>query len=300
SGHLRSLSRPDSRVQRTGRPWRPRRNVRALRLHDFAVLRLADCEDHRSRARSPGSHRTDAPDARDDGDRRHQNHNPTAPAHSCRPRVRCRHCHHIVHGAIPGASPVRATGRSCVTNVRSDRAISSGHFMETRSVLCRLCAVVDVDVATQAPWRPFDLAAAYLAGGARLLQLRAKTLPSGAMLDLASRIVEVARHAGATVIVNDRADIALLSRADGVHIGQDDLMPSAAREILGREAVVGVSTHTESQIRAAAMEPVTYMAIGPVFHTSTKETGYAAVGEEGVRVAAAIARSAGLGVVAIG
>jgi thiamine-phosphate pyrophosphorylase len=187
-----------------------------------------------------------------------------------------------------------------VINVRPVRTISSGHLMETRNVPSRLCAVVDVDVATHAGWRPVDLAAAYLAGGARLLQLRAKTLPSGAFLDLASRIVEVARDAGATVIVNDRADIARLSAADGVHVGQDDLIPSAARAIVGREAVVGISTHTESQLRAAAMEPVTYIAIGPVFQTSTKVTGYAAVGEEGVRVAAVIARKAGLEVVAIG
>ncbi|PWT85495.1 MAG: thiamine phosphate synthase [Blastocatellia bacterium] len=169
-----------------------------------------------------------------------------------------------------------------------------------RRPLSGLCAVVDVDVAERAGWRPIDLATAYLAGGARLLQLRAKTLSSGAFLDLATHIVELARPAGATVIVNDRADIARLSAADGVHVGQDDLLASAARAIVGREATVGISTHTESQLRAAALEPVTYMAIGPVFRTATKATGYAPVGVEGVRTAAAIGRKAGLEVVAIG
>jgi thiamine-phosphate pyrophosphorylase len=149
-----------------------------------------------------------------------------------------------------------------------------------------LNAIVDVDVAERAGWTPLDLAAAYLNGGARFLQIRAKSLAGGAFLDLASRIREIAHAAGAIVVVNDRADIARLSGADGVHLGQDDLAPLAARAIVGPGAVLGLSTHTVAQIDAAILRPVTYVAVGPVFGTSTKSTGYDGVGLDRVRYAA--------------
>jgi thiamine-phosphate pyrophosphorylase len=88
------------------------------------------------------------------------------------------------------------------------------------------------------------------------------------------------------VIVNDRADLARLSRAAGVHVGQDDLPPAAARAQLGPDAIVGCSTHSEAQIEAALGEPVTYIAVGPVFGTKTKDTGYGPVGLELVSAAA--------------
>jgi thiamine-phosphate pyrophosphorylase len=105
-------------------------------------------------------------------------------------------------------------------------------------------------------------------------------------------LVARARNAGAIVIVNDRADIAKLSGADGVHVGQDDLDPMAARGILGSAAVIGMSTHSPDQVRAAAKMAVDYIAVGPVFGTSTKDTGYHAVGTALVREAAAILRDA--------
>jgi thiamine-phosphate pyrophosphorylase len=149
-----------------------------------------------------------------------------------------------------------------------------------------LNAIVDVDAAQRAGWTPLDLAAAYLNGGARFLQIRAKSLAGAAFLDLASRIREIAHAAGAILVVNDRADIARLSGADGVHVGQDDLTAGAARAIVGPSAVIGLSTHTGPQIDAAALQPVTYVAVGPVFGTSTKATGYEAVGLDLVRYAA--------------
>jgi thiamine-phosphate pyrophosphorylase len=149
-----------------------------------------------------------------------------------------------------------------------------------------LNAIVDVDVAERAGWMPLDLVAAYLNGGARFLQIRAKSLAGAAFLDLASRMAEIAHAAGAIVVVNDRADIAALSGADGVHLGQDDLAPVAARAIVGPGAVLGLSTHTVPQIDAAIAQPVTYVAVGPVFGTSTKATGYDAVGLDRVRYAA--------------
>ena len=102
------------------------------------------------------------------------------------------------------------------------------------------------------------------------------------------------------VIVNDRADIARLSGADGVHVGQDDLSPSAVRKVIGADAVVGVSTHTMEQLERALDEPVSYVAIGPVFGTKTKKTGYDAIGLERVADAARRASGRGLPLVAIG
>jgi thiamine-phosphate pyrophosphorylase len=94
------------------------------------------------------------------------------------------------------------------------------------------------------------------------------------------------------VIVNDRADIAALCSADGVHVGQDDLDAASVRRILGSSAIVGISTHTPEQARAASRLPVDYIAVGPIFGTSTKDTGHRAVGTALVGEAAAIIRAA--------
>jgi thiamine-phosphate pyrophosphorylase len=163
-----------------------------------------------------------------------------------------------------------------------------------------LNAIIDVEAAARIGWRPTDVARAFLSGGARFLQLRAKTLPSGAFLDLARELVDLARGAGATVIVNDRADVARLSNAHGVHVGQDDLVPADVRAVAGTDAIIGLSTHTASQIGTAVRQPVDYVAVGPVFGTSTKATGYEAIGLDRVRAAAAAAAAAGKPLVAIG
>ena len=131
-----------------------------------------------------------------------------------------------------------------------------------------------------------------------MLQLRAKALPSGRFLDLAERLTVLAAPYGAAVIVNDRVDLALLSGATGVHVGQEDLAPNDARRLLGPDAVVGYSTHTIGQVEGALLEPVTYVAVGPIFGTRTKETGYDPVGLDLVGQAARLAR--GRPVVAIG
>jgi thiamine-phosphate pyrophosphorylase len=169
-----------------------------------------------------------------------------------------------------------------------------------RSDLSKLNAIVDVEAAERAGWRPVDLARAFLDGGATFLQLRGKNVSSARLLAEASAIVAIARGAGATLIINDRADIARLAGADGVHIGQQDLAATAVRRIVGGRAIVGLSTHTVDQLERAVHEPVSYVAIGPVFGTSTKDTGYAAVGLSLVRDAAARAKPAGLPLVAIG
>ena len=180
-------------------------------------------------------------------------------------------------------------------------------------------AIVDADVAARAGWTFTNLAAAYLSGGATLLQLRAKKASSAWLLDTATAIVTLAHQANAVVIVNDRADIARLSGADGVHVGQDDLAPASVRRIVdagagpaspeasggpgGSEApgvIVGLSTHTPEQLEAALHLPVSYIAIGPVFGTATKVTGHTSLGLEAVRRAAARTSDRGVPLVAIG
>ena len=180
-------------------------------------------------------------------------------------------------------------------------------------------AIVDAEAAARAGWTVTDLAAAYLSGGATLLQLRAKAASSAWLLDAATAIVTQAHQANAIVIVNDRADIARLSGADGVHVGQDDLAPASVRQIVDAGAdpaapgasggpggfgapgaIVGLSTHTAEQLEAALHLPVSYIAMGPVFGTVTKVTGHPSLGLEAVRRAAARTSERGVPLVAIG
>lgn len=118
--------------------------------------------------------------------------------------------------------------------------------------------------------------------GARLIQVREKTMPSGDLLREASEAVRTARELGARIIINDRADIALMSGAAGVHLGQTDLPPAAARRLLGEHAVIGYSTHNEAQAFEAAKLPIDYVAIGPVFATATKNDAEPVLGPAGV------------------
>lgn len=161
-----------------------------------------------------------------------------------------------------------------------------------------LYVICDADACRDAGWTLTDFASACLDGGARLLQIRAKAAASGQFLDEALAIV--GRAAGAQVIINDRADIARLSGAAGVHVGQDDLSPAEVRTMLGDDTIVGWSTHTPAQLDEAFSLPVSYVAIGPVFETSTKSTGYDALGVEPVRDAARRTAARGLPLVAIG
>jgi thiamine-phosphate pyrophosphorylase len=168
--------------------------------------------------------------------------------------------------------------------------------------LPRLYAVIDADVAAAHGWTITDLARACLDGGATLLQLRAKSRSLQWTLDAADTMLAMA-GAEATIIVNDRADAARLAGASGVHVGQDDLSPGEARAVVGVERCIGLSTHSPAQIDFAILEPIDYLAVGPVHGTATKDTGYQAVGHDLVRYAAARARSRAAGalpVVAIG
>lgn len=164
----------------------------------------------------------------------------------------------------------------------------------------RLYPIVDADACASAGRAAPDVARAFLNAGARCLQLRCKNLASGAFLELANHILEDVRAAVATLIVNDRADVAAISGAHGLHVGQDDLTPAEARAVIGAGAILGLSTHTPAQWDAAGREPISYMAIGPAFATGTKETGYGGVGLGVIRTASAAAAARGLPTVAIG
>jgi thiamine-phosphate pyrophosphorylase len=163
-----------------------------------------------------------------------------------------------------------------------------------------LYAILDVETVIGRGWVPVDVCRAWLSAGVQLIQLRAKSQPSGVFVELADEVGALCRAGGATLIINDRADIAAVAGASGVHVGQDDLSPAAARRVVGPEAIVGLSTHSQAQIVAGVQEPVSYVAIGPVFSTSTKATEYEALGLDRVREAKAVAGGAGVPLVAIG
>jgi thiamine-phosphate pyrophosphorylase len=148
--------------------------------------------------------------------------------------------------------------------------------------LSRLYAILDVELIRASGREPLEFAQALFEAGVRLVQVRAKQVGSGELLELSQAVVVAARRYGATVIVNDRADLAVLAGADGVHVGQDDLTPEAVRRVMP-SGVLGLSTHSPAQFEAALLTPATYLAVGPVFGTRTKDTGYAAVGLDFVR-----------------
>lgn len=108
-------------------------------------------------------------------------------------------------------------------------------------------------------------------GGATLIQLREKHAAPREFYHQAAAALQVARDHSAKLIINDRVDVALALKADGVHLGQSDLPVEAARRLLGEGAIIGFSTHNVTQARLAAKMPVNYIAFGPIFGTSTKE-----------------------------
>lgn len=144
---------------------------------------------------------------------------------------------------------------------------------------------------------PITILREFLAGGVRLVQLRAKELSSADFFSLAKEARQLTREAGATFIVNDRADITLACNADGVHLGQDDLPLHAARKVLGPDKLIGISTHDLDQARSAELNGADYIGFGPVFGSITKDTGYS---PRGLVMLRKIRQAVKLPVVAIG
>ncbi len=120
-------------------------------------------------------------------------------------------------------------------------------------------------------------------GGAEIIQLREKYASPKDFYEFVKEALKLARRHKVKIIINDRVDIALALKADGVHLGQDDLPPEYARKILGEKAIIGFSTHNLEQAARAARLPINYLAIGPVFATRTKENPENVVGIEGIK-----------------
>lgn len=141
----------------------------------------------------------------------------------------------------------------------------------------RFYPIVDADICRERSLDPRATAAACFRAGAQILQLRVKRASSGDFLALATGVVLDAWPFGATVIVNDRADIARMSKAGGVHVGQEDLTPAEVRGVAG-PTLVGLSTHDPEQVAEGLASGADYLAVGPIFGTATKDTGYDARG----------------------
>jgi thiamine-phosphate pyrophosphorylase len=160
------------------------------------------------------------------------------------------------------------------------------------------------DTALCAPRSVPEVVAAAVAGGVTAVQVRDKTASRRELLALVRAVQAVlASRPDVRLIVNDAVDVALLSGADGVHVGQDDLPADEVRRLLGDRALIGVSTGSADELAAVTALPpgtVDLVGIGPVWATPTKPDAGAALGPDGVRALAAPARAAGLVTVAIG
>lgn len=131
-----------------------------------------------------------------------------------------------------------------------------------------------------------DVLPAAISGGVDVVQLRDKQLDDGLLADAAAVAAALCNEHGALFVLNDRPDIAALLHADGVHVGQEDMPVAQAREIVGPDMLIGLSTHSPPQIDAEDARLADYIGVGPVHETPTKP-GRAAVGVELVRYAAA-------------
>lgn len=147
--------------------------------------------------------------------------------------------------------------------------------------LDKLYAILDPSVRSDLP--PLTIAEQLLKGGARLIQYRNKSASSRELLSETVRLIRLAGPNKGRIIVNDRADVAWLARAHGVHVGQSDLNVRQVRKILGPRKIVGVSTHHLEQALAAAKTSATYIAVGPIFPTTTKLNPDPVIGLEGLR-----------------
>jgi thiamine-phosphate pyrophosphorylase len=143
--------------------------------------------------------------------------------------------------------------------------------------LPRLYPILDSESLARRGMTLESAAAAFLEGGAEILQIRHKERWSREVFSSAKEIARMCREAGAQLFINDRADIALLLDA-GLHVGQDDLPPREARKLMGPDAIVGFSSHNAEQLSAAGGEPVNYVALGPIFATASKRNPDPVVG----------------------
>ncbi len=149
-----------------------------------------------------------------------------------------------------------------------------------RLVLPRLYVILDAALITF-PER--DCALSLAEAGVRLLQYRNKSAPARRYLDSSRELAETLRPRGVSFFVNDRPDVAALAGATGVHVGQEDLAVEQARQVMGRDRLVGVSTHNLEQFERAAASSADYIAVGPIYDTSTKANPDPVVGVDLLR-----------------
>jgi thiamine-phosphate pyrophosphorylase len=154
--------------------------------------------------------------------------------------------------------------------------------MSSSMRLPRFYPILDVATVSRHGLDVVSVAEQVLNGGARILQFRHKENFTRRLFEDLLRIAELCDESGALLVVNDRADIARLAGA-ALHLGQDDLLPSDARSIVGSETPIGFSTHNEEQLRAAVLQPVDYVALGPIFGTASKQNPDPVVGIDELR-----------------
>jgi thiamine-phosphate pyrophosphorylase len=148
-------------------------------------------------------------------------------------------------------------------------------------ILPRLYPILDTALLENRACPLHVAAGAMLDSGAAILQIRHKGVWSRRLVEQAGQVARLCQQARALLVINDRADIAMLLGA-GLHLGQDDLPPSDARRLIGPAALLGFSTHNSGQIAAAAAEPVDYLAFGPMFPTRSKANPDPVVGVDGL------------------
>ncbi|HEV8428633.1 MAG TPA: thiamine phosphate synthase [Pyrinomonadaceae bacterium] len=146
--------------------------------------------------------------------------------------------------------------------------------------LPRVYALTDVQLSSLSHVEQLQLLAL---GGVSLVQLREKQMSPLEFYEQAKAAVAVAERSEVQLIINDRVDVALATGAHGVHLGQDDLPPDAARKLLGATTIIGYSTHNVDQALMAVKLPIDYLAIGPIFQTTTKTDTSPVLGLEGLR-----------------
>ena len=154
-----------------------------------------------------------------------------------------------------------------------------------RLVLPRLYVILDAALITSSER---DCALSLAEAGVRLLQYRNKSAQARQYLESSRKLAEVLLPQGVSFFVNDRPDVAFLAGATGVHVGQDDLDVEQARQIVGRDKLVGVSTHNLEQFQRAAASSADYIALGPIFSTSSKANPDPVVGLDLLRKARAL------------
>jgi thiamine-phosphate pyrophosphorylase len=151
--------------------------------------------------------------------------------------------------------------------------------MPTRLFLPRLYVILDATLLTVSA---IECAQELASAGVRLMQYRHKRAPAGEMLNVSKQLASTLQPQGITFIVNDRPDVAAMAHASGVHVGQDDLGVEATRSLVG-EKIIGISTHNREQFEKAVGSSADYIAIGPIFATSSKENADPVVGTDLIR-----------------